>query len=191
MSAEKYYRSPLLMDPNNTAIVVIDVQDKLLPAIQNFETVQGNIERLLDAAKILEVAAVGTEQYPQGLGSTVRGIREKLPDDLPAKTMFSCRECESMFRQLADRGVQNLLLCGIETHICVAQTALDMSAAGFNVFLSLDAAGSRFAIDHEVALRRLEVSGCTLTTTEAAIFELCEQAGDDRFKAISKLVRQR
>ncbi|MCL4151002.1 UNVERIFIED_CONTAM: hypothetical protein GTU68_020898 [Idotea baltica] len=184
------------MEPGNTAIVVVDVQEKLLPAIQESETVQSNIERLLDAAAILQVKAVGTEQYPKGLGATVQGVREKLSGDLmvnglPAKTMFSCRECETMFRQLAEQGVQNLLLCGIETHVCIAQTALDMIAAGFNVYLSVDAVGARFAIDHDVALRRLEISGCTLTTTEAAIFELCGQAGDDRFKAISKLVRQR
>jgi len=168
-----------------------------LPVIRQNELVLANVQRLLATAEILNVAVVATEQYPKGLGPTVASLAESitrcgvkwLPTWPPAKTMFSCRECEPVFKNLQTNGIQNLLLSGIETHVCIAQTALDMMAAGFSVQLCVDATGSRFALDHEIAVRRLEAEGCTITTTEAAMFELCEQAGTDSFKAIAKLLR--
>ena len=197
MTENKFQRSPQLINSDDTALVVVDVQEKLLPAIKQNEQILENIERLLATAEILGVAVVAAEQYPKGLGPTVASLVKPiarcsakwLPEGLPAKTMFSCRECESIFKNLKASGIQNLLLSGIETHVCVAQTALDMIAAGFNVQLCVDATGSRFALDHEVAVRRLEAEGCTITTTEAAMFELCERAGNDSFKAIAKLLR--
>ena len=197
MSENKFQRSPQLINSNDTALVIIDMQEKLLPAIRRNEEILSNVQRLLATAEILGVAVVATEQYPKGLGPTVSGLAESvahcsakwLPAGLPAKTMFSCRECELVFKNLHANGVQNLLLCGIETHVCVAQTALDMIAAGFSVQLCVDATGSRFELDCEIAIRRLEAEGCTITTTEAAMFELCERAGSDSFKAMAKLLR--
>jgi len=104
--------------------------------------------------------------------------------------MFSCRECDSTFKELSSQGVHNLLICGIESHICVAQSSLDLLSQGFNVFVCVDAVGARHAIDHETALRRLENSGVVLTTTEAVLFEWCEKSGSDQFKQISKIVQQ-
>ena len=197
MPENHFQRSSQLINSDDTALVIVDMQEKLLPVIAQNEQILANVERLLATAEILRVAVVATEQYPKGLGGTVasltealtRGSAKWLPEGPPAKTMFSCRECESIFKSLKANGIQNLLLCGIETHVCVAQTALDMIAAGFNVQLSVDAIGSRFALDHEIAIRRLEAEGCTVTTTEAAMFELCERAGNDSFKAMSKLLR--
>ena len=145
------------------------MQEKLLPVVSQNQQVLANVERLVATAEILKVATVATEQYPKGLGPTVGSLSEsiirvssdRLPTGVPAKTMFSCRECESVFKSLRTDGVYNLLLCGIETHVCIAQTALDMIAAGFNVQLCVDAMGSRFPLDHEIALRRLETQGCT------------------------------
>jgi nicotinamidase-related amidase len=196
MGDKFFQRSPNLMNAGDTVIVVIDLQERLLPHIDGHETVFENAGRLLATAEILSVAVVGTEQYPQGLGPTVEPLRETLlrlnasaEAPIPAKTMFSCRECESLFGTLYQSGIQKILLCGIETHVCVAQTALDMVAAGFNVFVAVDAVGSRFRQDHDIALKRLEANGCHLTTTEAAMFELCEKAGSEQFKAVSKLLR--
>ena len=197
MSENNFLRSSQLINSNDTALVIVDMQQKLLPAIGNSEQILANVERLLATAEILDVAVIATEQYPKGLGPTVASLSETiarcsakwLPAGLPAKTMFSCRECESAFKHLLTSGIQNLLLSGIETHVCIAQTALDMIAAGFNVQLCVDAVGSRFSLDHETAIRRLEAEGCTITTTEAAMFELCERAGSESFKAISKLLR--
>ena len=159
-----FRRSCQLINSNDTALVIVDMQEKLLPAIEQGETILANIERLLATAEILGVAVVATEQYPKGLGSTVASLAETiarcsakwLPEGPPAKTMFSCRECEAVFKNLKTSGIQNLLLTGIETHVCIAQTALDMIAAGFSVQLCVDAIGSRFALDHEIAIRRLE-----------------------------------
>ena len=197
MPENKFLRSAQLINSGDTALVIVDMQEKLLPAIEQDDQVLSNAQRLLATAEILGVAVVATEQYPKGLGPTVASLAETLarcsakwlPAGLPAKTMFSCRECESVFKNLQANGIQNLLLCGIETHVCIAQTALDMIAAGFSVQLCVDAMGSRFALDHEVAIRRLEAEGCAITTTEAAMFELCERAGTDSFKAIAKLLR--
>lgn len=190
-----FQRSSQLINPADTALVIVDMQEKLLPAVDQSEKILANVERLLATAEILGVAVAATEQYPKGLGPTVASLSESivrcssdlLPAGLPAKTMFSCRECASVFEKLQGNGVRNLLLCGIETHVCIAQTALDMIAAGFNIQLCVDAMGSRHQLDHEIAIRRLEANGCTVTTTEAAMFELCERAGNESFKAIAKL----
>ncbi|MFT5302042.1 MAG: nicotinamidase-related amidase [Mariniblastus sp.] len=188
------FRSPFLMNANDSALLVIDMQQKLLPHIAGNQLVEWNVQRLLAGAKVLEVTVAGTEQYPQGLGETVASIREPLVAqsklDVPSKTMFSCRECRTLVKSLADNGVHNLLLCGIETHVCVAQSAMDFISQGFNVYVCVDAVGARSDLDHQVALRRLENAGATLTTTEAVLFEWCEKAGSTAFKEISKLVRQ-
>jgi nicotinamidase-related amidase len=188
------FRSPLLMNASDSAVVVIDVQVKLLPHIANHQRLEWNVLRLLEGAGTLGVAVCGTEQYPQGLGSTVASIAGPLTSlsqhEIPDKTMFSCRECIGLFNALSNSGVHNLLLCGIETHVCVAQSALDLLAQGFNVFVCVDAVGSRSPEDHQIGIRRMENCGATLTTTEAALFEWCENSSREQFKAISKLVQQ-
>ena len=187
------FRSPLLMNPKDSALVVIDVQEKLIPLIPEYQRIVWNINRLLDGAAALGVSVCGTEQYPKGLGGTVEPLAMKLKaqtENIADKTMFSCRECDSSFQDLSAAGVHNLLICGIETHVCIAQSSLDLLAQGFNVFVCADAVGARHEIDHQTALRRLENSGVVLTTTEAALFEWCEKAGSDQFKQISKIVQQ-
>lgn len=187
---EKLDRSPELMSRDDSALVVVDVQEKLIGSIAGHERVVWNIGRLLDGAKILGVPAVATEQYPKGLGHTVGQLAQRLEGEIPDKVHFSCGACGQLFSDLSQRGIHNLLLCGIEAHVCVQQTALDLIAAGFRVFLAVDAVGSRFDLDKETALRRMETSGATLTTTEAALFEWCEVAGTPEFKQVSQLVRQ-
>ncbi len=188
------HRSPNLMNANDSALIVIDVQEKLVPLVGNHQHLIWNIERLVEGANILGVGVAATEQYPKGLGGTVENLRHQLAESndgaIPAKTMFSCRECAATFSGLAERGIHNLLLTGIETHVCVAQSAFDLIAAGFSVYVCIDAVGSRHPIDHATALRRMESAGVTLTTTEAALFEWCEKAGSDQFKQISKLVQR-
>ena len=184
-------RSPLLMNREDTALLIIDVQEKLLPHIRDHERITFNLSRLIRGANALGVDVRATEQYPKGLGATVPEIAGLIESTIPEKTMFSCRECETLIRDFQAAGKQNVVLAGMETHVCVAQTALDYFAAGFNVFLCVDAIGSRFEIDHMTALRRLEYSGITPTTTEAALFEWCERAGSAEFKVISQLAREK
>lgn len=182
-------RSPELMCPEESALLVIDVQEKLVPHILAYQRVVWNIRRLLDAAKILQIPVVATEQYPKGLGPTVAPLRERLPE-VAEKLMFSCRECWSAFEKLENLDRRCLLVTGIETHVCVQQTVLDLLAQGWRIYVAVDAVGSRYQIDYEVALRRMEMAGAILTTTEAALFEWCVQAGTPEFKAISQLARE-
>ncbi|MFN5320082.1 MAG: hydrolase [Planctomycetota bacterium] len=182
-------RSNLLMNAGNSALLVIDVQEKLLPLIPNHRRIVWNIARLLDAAKLLGVRSLATEQYPKGLGATVAELRERLPEP-PEKSMFSCRECSALFAPLRDEGIDNVLLVGIEAHVCVQQTALDLLAQGFNVFLAVDAIGSRFELDYSIAIERMKASGATATTTESVLFEWCESSANPQFKLISQMVRQ-
>lgn len=182
-------RSPLLMSRSNTALLVIDVQQKLIPLIENHPRIVWNIERMVEVASRLGVPVRATEQYPKGLGGTIEPLKSSL-GEIEEKRMFSCRECKTLFEELRKSGVTHLLLAGIESHVCIQQTALDCVAAGFNVYLAADAMGSRAEMDHEVALCRMEASGCFVTTTEAAIFEWCETSTDSEFKAISQLVQK-
>ncbi len=187
-------RSPELMSAGDTALLVVDMQEKLLPAIDDHTRVIWNTGRLIDGANILSVTALATEQYPKGLGPTIRELAERLSPNgdkkIPEKRTFSCRGAENLFESLAEHSITRLLVAGIETHVCVQQTVLDALAAGFRVYVAVDAVGSRNPIDREIALRRMDSSGATLTTTEAALFEWCAVAGTPQFKQISQLVRQ-
>lgn len=182
-------RSPELMSAGDTGLLVVDVQGKLVSLISGHERIVWNIRRLLDGAKILGVAAAATEQYPQGLGPTVPELAQRL-GKIPDKHSFSCGACAEIFHDWEGRGIFRVLVAGIEAHVCVQQTAFDLLASGRRVYVAVDAIGSRFEIDYQTALRRMESAGATLTTTEAALFEWCERSGTPQFKEISRLVRE-
>jgi nicotinamidase-related amidase len=178
------------MSRRDSALLVVDVQGKLITLVPGHQQIIWNIRRLLDAAKTLGVPSYGTEQYPKGLGPTVPVLAERL-GTIPNKQSFSCGECGAIFQDLDKRGISKVLVIGIEAHVCVQQTVLDLTAAGYRVYLAVDAVGSRFDIDRETALRRMQSSGATLTTTEAAMFEWCERSGTPEFKEISRLVQEK
>ncbi len=182
-------RSPELMGRHDSALLVVDVQTRLLEVMAPPATLVWNIHRLIEGAQVLEVPVAATEQYPRGLGATTDVLRHLLPK-IPSKLMFSCRECGQIFESFRDRGIFKLLVVGIETHVCVQQTVLDLLSEGFRVYVAVDAVASRAQLDFKTALRRMESAGATLTTTEAALFEWCEVAGTPEFKQISKLVRE-
>lgn len=182
-------RSPELMSRDDSALLVVDVQGKLIQLIPEHERIIWNIRRLIDGAKVLEVAVAATEQYPQGLGPTTAELAERL-GEIPAKMTFSCGGCAEIFRDFQQRGIFKILVVGIEAHVCVQQTVLDLLASGFSVYLAVDAIGARFDVDYQTALRRMDSAGATLTTTEAALFEWCERSGTPEFKQISALVRE-
>lgn len=182
-------RSPELMSRGDSALLVVDVQTRLVEAMTPPATLIWNIRRLLDGAAALQVPFAATEQYPRGLGPTVAPLAKRL-GEIPAKLMFSCRECFEIFEAWKERGIFKILVVGIEAHVCVQQTVLDLLSNGFRVWVAVDAVASRFELDRDTALRRMESSGATLTTTEAALFEWCEAAGTSEFKTISALVRE-
>ena len=174
----------------DTALLVVDVQERMLGAQPAAGRIVWNCRRLLDGASVLGVRAAATEQYPEKLGVTAAELAERLTSPALAKLAFSCGECGDLFAGWQAAGVDRVLLCGVETHVCVQQTALDLLAAGFRVYIAADAVGSRFAHDHETALRRMESSGAVITTTEAVLFEWCERAGTAAFKQISALAKE-
>jgi nicotinamidase-related amidase len=182
-------RSPLLLDRRNCALLVVDLQARLVPVIGHHENVVWNVGRLVRGAHLLSLPVVGTEQYPEKLGRTVPPIAEML-SDIAEKRDFSCGACPALFRALADKGCSTLLVAGVETHVCVMQTVLDLLADGFDVFVPVDAVGARHELDHRTALHRMDVAGATLTTTESALFEWCETSMAPEFKQISALVRE-
>jgi nicotinamidase-related amidase len=186
---ERLPRSPELMSRDDTALLIVDMQERLLPSIRHGTLVIWNVRRLLDGARLLGLEFAATEQYPKGLGPTAPVLAERL-GEIPAKLTFSCGECGGIFRRLAESGRPKVLVVGVETHVCVQQTVLDLLADGFRVYVAVDAVGSRFELDYQTALRRMESAGATLTTTEAALFEWCEVAGTPEFKQISQLVRE-
>lgn len=182
-------RSPELMNPEESGLLVIDAQEKLLKIIPGQEQIVWNIRRLLDAAKALSVPYRATEQYPDKLSPTVPELKERI-GPAPDKLAFSAYVCGEIFERWQQEGRDRVLLCGIETHVCVAQTAFDLTAAGFTVQVAVDAVGARRAIDHQTSLRRMESAGIVLTTTEAAMFEWCRTAGTPQFKQISALAKE-
>ncbi len=172
----------------SSILIVIDVQDKLLVKIPSAALLVRNAGFLLDAAKLLDVPIRATEQYPKGLGPTTGELARRLPQPLPAKTAFSCCGAGTFLEELEMLGRKNVVLAGMETHVCVAQTAFDLRHAGLHVFLPVDALAARAAIDHDVALRRLEQAGAVPTTAEAVAFEWVGDARHPQFKALSQLV---
>lgn len=170
------------------ALLVVDMQKKLLDLVADRDAVVANTITLIKAARILELPVWSTEQYPQGLGPTVDAVAELIPDR-PGKTMFHCCATGPLLEQLYGRLVRHVTVVGIEAHVCVAQTALELMDLGFRVQVLADATTSRFPVDREHALRRLEVAGAVVSTTEAAIFEWTETADRPEFKAISALVK--
>ncbi|WP_442485522.1 isochorismatase family protein [Aeoliella sp. SH292] len=187
-------RSPELMNAHDTLLCLVDLQERLVPVVGRFERIVWNTRRLLDGANLLGVEVVATEQYPEKLGPTVEPLASRLTSPPSSKLAFSSAGCTDVFSQQLEQwhsgGRHRVLLAGIETHVCVAQTAYDLLAAGFQVFVAVDATGTRHAVDYETALRRLDSAGVVLTTTEAALLEWCRQAGTPEFKQISAWVRE-
>ena len=188
-----WFRSPTLMTLENSALVLIDVQEKLMPAMANQAKLTARIQLMIKGCGLLNIPIVVTEQYPKGLGATVPDIELLLSNanvvGRAEKTMFSVRAGAEAFSGLAGQGITNLVIVGIETHVCVAQSALDLLANGFEVYVCTDAVGSRNSNDHETALRRMENSGVIPTTVEAVLFEWCENANHESFKTISKSIK--
>jgi nicotinamidase-related amidase len=182
-------RSMELISRTDSALLVIDVQEKLMPAIPGAGKILWNLRRLIDAAQVLGVPVVASEQYPQGLGPTVPELAARI-EKRSAKRCFSCRELPEMLAGFRERNIFKLLVAGIETHVCVQQTVLDLIADGWRTYVAVDAVGARFDLDHVTALRRMEAAGAVLTTAESALFEWCETAAAPEFKQISQLVRE-
>lgn len=173
-----------------TLLLVVDVQERLIPSISRHQELIDRIRMLLDAAAILKLRVAYSEQYPKGLGATVPGLLERLEAaDRIEKTSFSIVGSEEFINLIADVKPTHIALVGIEAHVCVAQSALDLTALGHRVTVIHDATSSRNLYDKDYAIERLRSEGVTITTSEAFLFELTEVAGTPEFKEILKLVK--
>jgi len=173
-----------------TAALAIDFQERLIPVIFERDEIVKKTVILLKGLKALNVPFVITRQYPKGLGDTLPEIRELTCDSASFdKLSFSAvgeSEPQLAFKELKRK---NIIICGVEAHICVLQSLLDLKAAGFHPVLVADCIGSRFPGNKEIAIHRAIQEGATVTTAESILFELTERAGTDTFKLISKLIK--
>ena len=176
---------------DNAVCVVVDVQAKLLPAMNDPESVLNRTQMLVKGMNEMNVPVVVTEQYPQGLGNTVPELAELFTENTPviAKTSFSCFGEEAFANAMDVEKRPVMIICGIESHVCVAQTALDALNAGYKVFIASDAVNSRKVSDMETGLAFLRHAGCNVISAEAILFMLLKTAKNPAFKAVSKLVR--
>ncbi len=176
-----------LLDRNRTALVVVDIQEGFRP-YASFAAVAESSHRLVQAARILDIPSIVSEQFPRGLGHTAPevGLDEGEDGDATVieKTVFSAARADGF--TLDERS--QAIVCGIETHVCVSQTVHDLLDRGIEVHVPADAVGSRHQIDYERGLQRLDRAGAVVTTVEAALFELLERAGTPEFKAVQKLI---
>ena len=170
------------------ALLIIDIQEKIIRPIFNKDSIIKNIRKLIYAYQILEENIFISEQNPLKLGVTIPELSPTEGFRKFEKMEFSLAKLEEFLKELKDKKISNLIVCGIETHICIQQTVLDCLQKGFEVILISDAMGSRNRADHEISLQRMTQSGAFITTTESIIFELCKTADRKEFKEIRNII---
>ena len=182
---------PQFLSAHKAQLIVIDIQEKLFPfmAEEYRKGMLRYVPVLLAAAKELALPVTVTEQYRKGLGRTIPELRP-LIEGLPnfEKVEFASTEVEQVVARLAQNNRKQVIVCGMETHICVYQTALGLRQLGYDVHLVADAAGARFPLNHETGLRLMDQAGCRITTTETVLFQLLEKAGTEAFKKLQKMI---
>jgi nicotinamidase-related amidase len=174
------------LDRDHAALIVVDIQEAFRSVIPRFEDVTRASATLIEGAEAIGVPLIVTEQYPKGLGRTVPEVAEHLPEGVEPleKVCFAASDAEGFDLH----GREQALVCGVETHVCVNQTVLDLLDRGIEVHVARDAVGSRSEENHEVGLRKAERSGAVITSVETALFELLGKAGTDEFKRVQKLI---
>lgn len=174
-------------------LLVIDIQERLSAAMDEAEmaAVQKNAQILIEGAKALELPIWITEQYPKGIGPTLAPLSEALPENTHpvSKVDFSCAAVPEVMDTIRASGRKQVILCGMESHICVFQTARDLAREGYQVFVVQDAVISRTRANFEVGLRLMERAGAYITSTESVLFDMLGRAGSPEFKRISSLIK--
>ena len=178
------------IESNNTALLLIDIQERLVNAIPNSKGLVNNVRKIVDSCSLLGVSIHITEQNPEKLGETVSSVLPKLEYIKYTKSSFSCIECLELIKKLKKDNIENILICGLESHICVLQSSLDLIRSGFNVYVIADSIKSRGSYDHEISIARLRDSGAIISTTETTIFELCQSSANQNFKSISQIIKR-
>ncbi len=176
---------------DNSVLVIVDVQEKLFNVVLNREQVLKNILKLVKISKLLRIPIIITEQYPQGLGKTVPELVQELGEHYSPieKTTFSCFGSQEFRERVSEIGRKNLLITGIEAHICVYQTAVDAASLGYRPVVVYDATSSRLELDYRVMLYRLLGKGIDVATTDMVIFELVGDSKHPAFREVLKIVK--
>jgi len=182
---------PKILDPNKTALVVVDLQEAFRSPINDFVQIATRISIAVRGFQILNLPIIITEQYPKGLGRTAEEILFSLPPEFEfiEKTAFSSCGAAAFMGKLRESGATQIVLCGLETHVCINQTAHDLLSENYEVHLLHDCVSSRFTHDKEIALRKMQASGVIPSSVEMALFELMTDAKHEQFKAIQELVK--
>ncbi|UCD34229.1 MAG: hydrolase [Nitrospiraceae bacterium] len=179
-----------ILNRNKAALVIVDVQEKLAVVMKQREKVVTSCLHLIEAAKLLQVPIVVTEQYPKGLGPTVSELRDALPDYMPLeKVTFDCCRGEGFLEKIASLKKKQVILAGMETHVCVLQTCLGLLKKKYHVHLVSDAVSSRKKDDFLTGRELMRDAGAVITCTETVLFQLLEKAGTPEFKEISKRIK--
>lgn len=188
----------MILKSENSCLLIIDIQEKLLAEVSEADAVIHNADLLMHSAARLGVPVLVSEQYPKGLGPTVQPLAGRIPREgmegtleggIVTKTSFSCVGEPEYMELLNDLGRDQLVIAGIEAHVCVLQTALDLRDKGHKCFVVADAVSSRTPQNRVLALERMNANGCEIVTTEMVLFEWLRDAGHSAFKELSKLVR--
>lgn len=183
-------RHSKILVKDEAALLVIDVQERILPVMRNSNILLENILKLVKGCKVLGLPIYYTEQYPKGLGSTADELKEELLEaKYYIKSSFSCFGAGSLFTDLKNKGIKKVIVCGIESHVCVQQTVLDFLANGFCVALAADAVSSRKKINFNLAIKKMQQEGADITSVESILFELLVNCGTEEFKSISRIVK--
>ena len=179
-----------LLRKENTGLVVVDAQKNLMAVMGQKERVIDNIIKLLELAKLFNLPIVTTEQYPKWLGATLPEVVESMPAYEPiAKLHFDCCNVDAFSENLSGKGLKNIIITGVETHICIFQTCVSLLGRGYNVQVPQDAVTSRTEENWRVGLGLMEEAGATITSTETIIYQVLKKAGTKEFKHMLKFVK--
>ncbi len=181
----------MLLEASKCCLLIVDVQEKLLPVIFEAERVADKCTVLLQAAEKLDLPIIISEQYPKGLGPTIKELEHKqaMIFDKLSFSVWRSDTLKAHFKKMDESGFKQVIVCGIEAHVCVLQSAMDLHDAGFQVFVVADAVSSRLDDSADLALARMRKFGIHVINTEMAVFELAGKAGTPEFKALSALIK--
>tara|TARA_Y100001968_G_scaffold52817_1_gene43847 strand:+ start:379 stop:987 length:609 start_codon:yes stop_codon:yes gene_type:complete len=174
---------------DETLLLILDLQEKLIKNIEGNQLLVFNIKKLIDTCNLLNVRIAITEQNPLKLGKTIESILKNKVYPKFEKMEFSCTENKDFIDYVNKYNFRNIIVCGIESHICILQTSIDLLAKGFNILIPRDAIGSRNQIDNDTSFLRLILSGAIASTTESLICELCKTSSRNEFKEVSKILK--
>ena len=183
-------RHPNLFSKEGSAILLVDYQEKFVPILHENEKTVGNIRLLLSGANIYSIPVIVSEQVPEKLGSTINELKEHTKGSIYfSKKAMSCCGQAGFIEELKKRNIKKIGVCGIEAHVCVLQTSLDLVQNGFQVHLVCDAITSRIPYNKEIAIRKMKQAGVIISSVETILFEVAYEAGTDEFKKLQQLLK--